>query len=484
MTKDYTSVWDRCLQDIRKSVNAQSYRTWFEPIKPVRLDNNVLTIQVPNSFFYEWLEEHFLGLLKSTIRKVLGDKGRLEYQILLAPKVEEPAPRGRSGKGDLPNGKSENGSSGLHDPGGVDSAAIKNPFVIPGIKKLRIDPQLNSHYTFDTFIEGDCNRLARSAGIAVARNPGGTAFNPLLVFGDVGLGKTHLAHAIGNEVVRHFPGKNVLYVSSEKFGNQLVESIKNNAVNDFVNFYQFLDVLIIDDIQFLENKGKTQEIFFNIFNQLHQQNKQIVITSDRPPKDLVGMEERLISRFKWGLSADLQSPDLETRMAIFESKMNREGVELPQDVIEFICYNIKTNIRELEGVLISLTAQSTLNRREIDLDLAKEVIRNFVTQLNKEITVDFIQQLVADHFKVSSEKLGGKTRKRQIVIARQLSMYLAKKLTDKSLKTIGETFGGRDHSTVIYSCKTVQDLIDTDVLFKETVEELEKKIRMSLNEKN
>ena len=233
----------------------------------------------------------------------------------------------------------------------------------------------------------------------------------------------------------------------------------------------------------MANKQKTQEIFFHIFNQLHQNGRQIILTSDRPPKDMEGVEERLISRFKWGLSADLQAPDLETRMAILESKMNREGVELPSNVIEFICYNLQNKIRELEGVLVSLIAQSSLNRREIDLELAKEVIRNFVSQINKEITLDFIQKLVAEHFGVTMDKIQGKTRKRSIVIARQLSMFLAKKLTDKSLKSIGEMFGGRDHSTVIYSCKTVQDLMETDAIFKDTVTDLEKKIKMSLNDK-
>jgi len=318
--------------------------------------------------------------------------------------------------------------------------------------------------------------------MAIAKNPGGTAFNPLVVFGDVGLGKTHLAQAIGSEVLKNYEDKTVLYVSSEKFTNQIIQSIKNNAVNDFVNFYQLIDVLIVDDIQFLENKQKTQEIFFHIFNQLHQSGRQIVLTSDRPPKDMDGMEARLISRFKWGLSADLQTPDLETRMAILESKMNKEGIDIPNDVTEFICYNIKNNIRELEGVMVSLMAQSSLNRREIDVDLAKEVIKNFVNQINKEITVEYIQELVADYYDLDVLKLKGQTRKRSIVIARQLSMFLAKKLTDKSLKAIGANFGGRDHSTVIYSCKAVQDMLDTDLIFNDTVTELEKKIKMSLND--
>ena len=481
MTRDHATVWDNCLQTIRKNVNQQSFKTWFEPIKPVRLEQNALTIQVPNKFFYEWLEEHYVNLLKMTIRRELGERGRLEYQILMSSNGQLSADKPATANGSShANGKASDDNG--YVPGSVDYQAIKNPFVIPGIKKFKVDPQLNLNYTFDNYIEGDCNRLARSAGLAISKKPGGTSFNPLVIFGAVGLGKTHLGHAIGNEVIKGMPDKAVLYVSSEKFTNQIIQAIKNNAINDLVNFYQLIDVLIVDDIQFLANKQKTQEIFFHIFNQLHQNGKQIVLTSDRPPKDLDGMEERLISRFKWGLSADLQAPDLETRIAILEAKMSQEGIEIPQDVTEFICYNIKNNIRELEGVLVSLVAQSSLNQQEIDIELAKRVIRNFVRQINKEITVDYIQKLVAEHFGLGVDKLQGKTRKRQVVIARQLSMYLAKNLTDKSLKAIGEIFGGRDHSTVIYSCKTVQDLMETDTIFKDTVSDLEKKIKLSLHE--
>ncbi len=482
MTKDHATVWDSCLQTIRKVVNPQSYKTWFEPIRPVRLDNNALTIQVPSIIFYEWLEEHFVEVLKTTIRKELGDRGRLEYQILTAAAMSREAVRQTAGAYHNGNGNGMR-QTDTYVPGMVDAEHIKNPFVIPGIRKNKIDPQLNPNYDFTNYIEGDCNRLARSAGLAIAKKPGGTSFNPLFIYGDTGLGKTHLVHAIGNEVLKRFPEKSVLYVTSDNFTHQFIQALKNNAANDFTNFYQMIDVLLIDDIQFLSNKQKTQDIFFQIFNQLHQSGKQIILTSDRSPKDLDGIEERLISRFKWGLSADLQMPDLETRIAIMEAKMEREGIEIPSNVVEYICYNIQNNIRELEGVLVSVVAQSSLNHREIDLNLAKEVIKNFVSQINKEITLEFIQKLVAGHFNVQVDKLQGKTRKRSIVIARQLSMYLSKNLTDKSLKAIGEMFGGRDHSTVIYSCKTVQDLMETDAIFKDTVADLEKKIKMSLNEK-
>jgi len=457
--KDHLSVWETCLSTIRRSINPQSFKTWFEPIKPVKLEDSSLTIQVPNNFFYEWLEENYVGLLKKTIRTELGEEGRLEYQIVVENHTD-----------------TSNNNSDIYS-----ARQIRNPFVIPGIKKVKVSPHLNPKYRFENFIEGDCNKLARSAGLAIAKNPGGTAFNPLVVYGDVGLGKTHLAHAIGNEVLEKFPKKSILYISTERFTNQIIDGIRKNSINDLVNFYQSIDLLIVDDIQFLSGKAKTQEIFFNIFNELHQMGKQIILTSDRAPKSLEGIQDRLISRFKWGLSADLQVPDFETRMAILLAKLDIEGVQIPNDVVEFISYAVKSNVRELEGVLISLLAQSTLNNKEIDLALAKHVVSSFVTEINKEITVDNIKELVAEHFKIPMEKLHGKTRKREIVIARQLSMYLAKNHTSNSLKMIGDKFGGRDHSTVIYSCRTVQDLMDTDLLFKDTVTELEKKVQMSMS---
>ncbi len=472
---DHITVWNSCLQTIQKQVNPQSYRTWFVPIKPVRLEEMVLTIQVPNKFFYEWLEEHYVGVLKKTLRQELGEKAKLEY---LVPRANENSSVGGNAQVTKASSRDHQEMAGQQFP----AEQIKNPFVIPGIKKIRIPSQLNENYTLDNFIEGECNRLARSAGIAVAKRPGETAFNPLFVFGSVGLGKTHLAHAIGNEVRKRFDDKNVLYVSSDVFTNQFIEALKNNAVQDFVNFYQLVDVLIIDDIQFLSNKTRTQEIFFHIFNHLHQNGKQLILTSDRPPKELEGMEERLISRFKWGLSADLQTPDLETRMAILEKKMNAEGIEIPYHVAEFISFNVKSNIRELEGVLISLLAQAALNNRDIDLDLARDVLRHFVLSISKEITLDFIQKVVAEHFDVTQEEMRDKTRKRNIVMARQLSMYLAKNLTNQSLKVIGEYFGGRDHSTVIHSCKAVQDLLESDQAFQGRVQDIEKKIKLGVTE--
>jgi len=474
--KSAVAVWSACLEIIRDNVSAQSFKTWFEPIKPVELKLSVLTIQVPSQFFYEWLEEHYVSLLRKTIKRELGNDARLEYRIVVDQSQSTPSTI------DYPNFNTGNATNPETSfPLTLQGSNIKNPFVIPGLKKINIDPQLNANYNFDNYVEGDCNRLARSAGYAVAQKPGGTAFNPLVIYGAVGLGKTHIAQAVGNEVKQHFPNKTVLYVSSEKFTNQFFDAVKNNSVNDFVHFYQLIDVLIVDDIQFFSNKEKTQDIFFHIFNHLHQSGKQLVLTTDRSPRDLEGIEERLLSRFKWGLSADLQVPDFETRIGILEKKMYADGIELPREVVEFVAYNINTNIRELEAALISLLAQASLNKKEVDLDLAKKIIKNFVKTMSREVSIDYIQKTVCEYFNVPVDTLKEKTRKRMVVQARQLSMFLAKNYTKNSLKVIGKHFGGRDHSTVIHSCQAVQNLIDTDQEFRESVTDIQKKIQMSIS---
>lgn len=473
--KTLDTVWSSCLGIIQENVNQQSFRTWFEPIKPVKLDGKVLTIQVPSQFFYEWLEEHYVTLLRKTIRQELGEEARLEYQIVVDKNakntinpVENMVTNTSSYTPKTPNPKAS------------ESKAIRNPFVIPGIKNINIESRLNPAYTFDTYIEGECNQLARSAGIAVANKPGKTAFNPLVLYGGVGLGKTHLAQAIGNFVKNNFTDKTILYVSSERFMNQFIEAVKNGSTTEFTAFYHLIDVLIVDDIQFFANKVRTQEIFFHTFNNLHQAGKQIILTSDRPPKDLEGMEERLTSRFKWGLTADLHVPDFETRIAILEKKLQTEGIEISREVVEYIAYHINTNVREMEGALISLLAQSSLRRREIDLNLAKGTIKNFVQHISNEISIAFIQSTVSDYLKVTIDDLKGKTRKRNIVQARQICMFLAKKFTENSLKVIGNHFGGRDHSTVIHACQSVLNLMETDKNFNDDVIELQKQIKMSM----
>lgn len=474
MEKTCTKVWNECLAIIKDNIPAQSFKTWFDPIKALRLEGNVLTIQVPSLFFYEWLEEHYVGLLRKTVKKQLGEEGRLEYNI-----VVEKSSNSKPYTTNMPS--NGNGSEAKQQTIPVPVSLnkdIKNPFVIPGLKKLQVDPQLNPNYCFENFIEGDCNRLARSAGFAVAAKPGGTSFNPLMLYGGVGLGKTHLAQAIGNEIKRINPDKLVIYVSCEKFCQQFVDSLKNNTINDFVNFYQAMDVIIMDDVHNFAGKEKTQDIFFHVFNHLHQSGKQIILTSDKAPKDLSGLEERLLSRFKWGLSADLQVPDLETRMAILKKKMYTDGIELPGEVIEYVAHNIDNNVRELEGAMVSLLAQATLNKKEIDIGLARTMLKNFIKNTTKEISMEYIQKLVCEYFEVPVEMVKSKTRKREIVQARQISMYLAKSLTKTSLKSIGQFFGGRDHSTVIYACQTVEDLIDTDKKFKNYMQDIQKKLKM------
>ena len=472
MLKSCEQVWRSCLDIIRDNVSEHSFKTWFEPIKPVRILDSVLTIQVPSQFFYEWLEEHYVNLLHKTIKREMGVDGRLEYNIVMDNSGGQPITV------NLPAHTIKNKAQEVTVPLNVVSS-IKNPFVIPGLKKLNIESQLSPSLTFDSLVEGESNRLARSAGMAVAQKPGGTSFNPLMIYGQTGLGKTHLAQAIGNQIKQNFPQKTVLYVTSDKFSNQLVDAIKGGSAPDFINFYQLIDVLIVDDIQFFGGKEKTQEMFFHIFNHLHQNGKQLVLTCDRPPKDLKGMADRLLSRFKWGLSVDIQAPDLETRIAILEKKMYASGIDLPRDVVEFVAHNVTTNVRELEGALNSLLLNSTINKKEPTLDIAKQVMKNFVKNISMEISIESIQALVCEYFKIQQEALKSKSRKREIVQARQISMYFAKKMTKNSLKTIGEFFGGRDHSTVIHSCQTVEDLMETDRSFRGYVEEINKQIKLS-----
>jgi chromosomal replication initiator protein len=446
----------------------------------VKLENSVLTILVPSQFFYEWLEEHYIDLLKKTIKRELGPEGRLEYNIIMDSRSQGSTAHPITVHAPALNKKAlKNPPVSMPiDLNKEDGKSIPNPFVIPGLKKLNIHPQLIDSYNFDNFIQGDCNRLARSAGLAVGKNPGKTSFNPLLIYSANGLGKTHLAHAIGIEVKNNFPEKTVLYVTSEQFTNQFVDSVRNNNQNDFIHFYQMIDVLIMDDIYCLAGKEKTQDVFFHIFNQLHQNGKQIIITSDLPPVEMKGIEPRLLSRFKWGLSADLQAPDFETRVAIIQKKLYNDGVEMPQEVIELIASSIITNIREMEGALISIMAQSSMNKKEITPELAAKVIEKFVKNTPREITIDYIQKVVCDYFTIPIEKINSKTRKREIVQARQLAMFFSKNYTKSSLAAIGSKCGNKDHATVLHACKTVKNLADTDKNFKKYVDDLESIIKV------
>ncbi|MBQ7279928.1 MAG: chromosomal replication initiator protein DnaA [Bacteroidales bacterium] len=477
MENDYQQTWKRCLEIIKDNLNDDLYNTWFKPIVPVSLIDNELTIQVPSHFFYEWLEKNFNELLWRTIHEILGPQCNLKYSIVMDT---------NEGKGaetiTLQTNGGELGKRNAHQTipynMGDQNRHGFNPYALPGLQKVKVHSQLRENYTLDNFVEGECNRLARAAGYAVAQHPGTTAYNPLLLYGGVGLGKTHLANAIGIKTKEFNPDKTVLYVTSEQFMQQYSEAGRSNSTNDFIHFYEMIDVLIIDDIQFWANRvQRTQEAFFHIFNYLHQRNNQIIITSDKAPSELIGLEDRLISRLKWGLAANLEAPSVETRIAILKQKLINDGIEMPYDVIEYIAYSINTNVRELEGALVSLIAQSSLNRKQITIDLAKEMIDQFVKNSARDITIDYIQKVVCDYFNLSVDSIQSRTRKREIVQARQLTMYFAKKLTKSSLAVIGAQCGNKDHATVLHACRTVSNLAETDKTFRAYVEEIEKKFK-------
>lgn len=455
-TKDPINIWKACLLKIKENVSMMTYNTWFLPIKPIELIDSTLKVQIPSQFFWEWIDEHFNGLITRSITDVLGKEAKLTYVIAEDMSF-------------IDGGEtvSENSPSQTTQ---IDKPKLKHPF----------ESNLNTRYTFDNFIKGEGNQLARAAAGAISDNPGGTSFNPLFLYGGVGLGKTHLIQAIGNQIVKNFPDKKVIYLSSDIFTVEFVESIQSNRVNEFSNFYRSMDVLIIDDIQFLIGKEKTQDLFFHIFNTLHQSRKQIILSSDKPPKDLKGLDERLISRFQWGLTADIQPPELETRIAILKRKAETYGMDVSNEILEYIATNITSNIRELEGCLIKLLASVSLSSKEITFDLAKKTVKEIATdRKTSTLTIETITRVVCEHLGVAENKIRDKTRKKEIVLARQIAMFLSKDLTLSSLKTIGLHFGGRDHSTVIHACNTIDEYKMKDVSFGKILEEIRNKVELS-----
>lgn len=475
LKKQAQAIWKECLAFIKENVSEQNFKTWFTAIKPLEINDNKLLIQVPSMFFYEYIEEHYIDLIKKSLQLTIGKDAELNYLIEMDNSANNQ-------KIKLPNVSVNT----KNPPVSINTNSNEqklNPFIIPGIKKIQIDSHLNPNYSFENFAEGECNRLARSAAYAVAEKFGKTSFNPLFIFGGVGLGKTHLAQAIGIEVKKRYPDKIVLYVQTDRFISQYTEAVRENKQNDFIHFYQAIDLLIIDDIQFLAGKEKTQETFFHIFNHLHQLNKQLVITSDRPAVDLPDMMDRLISRFKWGLQADILAPDYETRKKILQKKIEIEGINIPDEVISYIAQSITTSVRELEGALISIMAHSSINKREITVSLAKEIVDKFARNINREITVDMIQKIVCEYFNLKPEELKAKNRRREIVQPRQIIMYFAKKYTKASLQTIGAMCGGKDHSTVLHACRNIEDLKQTDKQIRAYLEDIDKKLNLSITTK-
>jgi len=469
---EHHKIWNECLNIIRGRVNSQNFKTWFEPILPLALDKEKFFIQVPSQFFSEWLEEHYYSLINEVLTQVMKSEITVDYVI---------TPEERDNENQAAQ-TAEFPAVLKPDPDSINLKA-ETALKINPVRQNQPDlqPSLNPKYTFENYVKGESNQFARAAALAVANNPGGTSFNPLVIYGGVGLGKTHLVHAIGNHLIWSGKTKRILYISSEKFTVDFVEAIQKDSMTEFSNYYRSVDLLIVDDIQFFSGKEKTQDMFFHTFNALHQLGKQIVLSSDKAPKELKGLNERLISRFQWGLTADIQPPDLETRIAILRKKSGLEGYDIPHDVLEFIALNVTSNIRELEGCLISLLARASLEDRSIDMELAKEVVRSVIGEVRSHITIEEIQRVVCDHLGIPEDLIRAKTRKQEIVNARQIAMYLTKELTNSSLKTIGLHFGGRDHSTVIHAYQTIEDSMNTDPKQKVIVQQLRSKLERTLH---
>ncbi len=463
----HIEVWNNCLQMIKGVIQPKQYETWFEPIKPVSLSGSTFTIEVPSEFFREYLEAHYISFLSRALRKYVGSDAKLMYKVKI---VKDGAPVTMPSQDAVPKNKPV--------PVPLRDTAPLNPFVIPGLQQLDIDPQLNPNNCFSYFIEGDCNKLGRAAGLAIANSPGKNAFNPLFIYGGSGLGKTHLAQAIGIEVKNKYPDKIVLYVTANRFMTQYMDAVNvKNKLTDFLNFYQMIDVLILDDVQEFAEKQGTQNAFFHIFNHLHQSGKQLILTSDKAPVDLMGLEQRLLSRFKWGLSVELTPPSYNTRLEILQAKSLRDGIQLPEEVLDFLASKVVGSVRELEGTLVSLIAHATFSKDTITMDLAQRLADKIVSTVNQEISVDRIQTVVCEYFKISKDMMLSKTRKREIVQARQIAMYLGRSLTKTSLAAIGAQIGGKDHATVLHACNTVSDLIETDRTFKQDVLAIEKLLK-------
>lgn len=446
-TQTYNDMWQNCLDRIKAQTSAEEFAKWFEPIEPLEFDGTTLRLRVPNESYVRQIEKNYIPFLRPIISQLYGQQTRLHYAVPRAA-----APVSVSADADttaISRFKTQ-----------TNTANIKNPFVIPGLKKIFIDPQLNPNLTFATFIEGECNRLARSAGMAIAVDPGNNPFNPLYIYGDSGLGKTHIVQAIGHEVRQRHPELQVLYVSMNKFQAQFQTAYKNGEIPDFIHFYQMIDILIIDDIQELTGKTGTQNAFFNIFNHLQLAGKQLILTSDKPPVELKDIEQRLLTRFKWGLSAQLNSPDYDTKLKIIRAKARKIGAPISDDVVAYLADNISANVREIEGALSSLVANASFLGRKITPSLAKEILKVYVKINRREITIDRIIEVVCTHLNLDFARFNSTERTREIAQARQIAMYLAKQHTKAPLTMIGSAIGGRNHATVLHSCKAVTNLIE------------------------
>ncbi|MBR1808256.1 MAG: chromosomal replication initiator protein DnaA [Paludibacteraceae bacterium] len=462
MENNCITYWDKCCEILKDNLSASAYRTWFAPIVPLHYENKVLVVQVNSQYVVEYIEENFIDLLRKTLLRVFGEGIRLEYRVLI---------------------DSNSGAGSMIPSQGVSEAtpAQYNGYmpVMPSERRMQmpqLESQLNPQYTFPSFVEGDCNRLARTAGVTIASNPGRNIFNPLFVYGGSGVGKTHLVNAIGNSIKHNYPDKRVLYVSANTFQVQYTDAVVSNKVNDFINFYQTIDVLIVDDIQYWADKKGTQNTFFFIFNHLHQTGKQLILTSDCAPVDLKGLEDRLITRFKWGLTAEILRPDFQLRKDILKNRIWRDGLAIPEEVVDYIAENVRNNVRDLEGVLASLLAYSTLTNTEINIELTEQVVSRLVKVSSADITIENITDAVCRHFNIPEKMLVASTRKREIAQARMVAMYLAKQMTNKSLMEIGRQLGNRNHATVLHAINTITNDMAGDAFLRRSVSQIENEL--------
>lgn len=443
-------LWNKILETIKEELSPQAYNSWFSQTKAVKFDENELIISAPGDFCKDWLEKHYVGFIKDILKRTIGSDDNLKIEFRTADqKFSAPAHF-------IPNPEKKTKKS--------------DPFLKDG--KLVLTPK----YTFDSFVVGDGNRFAHAACLAVAQSPS-KSYNPLFVYGVVGLGKTHLMQAIGRYITEHNRKIKVLYISSEKFTNEMIDSIRDDRTVAFRDKYRSVDVLLIDDIQFLAGKERTQEEFFHTFNTLYDSNKQIVITSDRPPKDIPTLENRLISRFEWGLITDIQPPDFETRIAILRKKAQTENLNVPAEAINFIAEKIPSNIRQLEGALTKLVAFSTFTKKELSVSLAQDILKDIIPLENKKISIGQIQKAVTDYYTIKVNSLLSKKRTKDVVLARQVAIYLSRELTDLSLASIGEAFGRRDHTTIIHSYTKIKNKIKKDKGFKDIIDNLSLNVR-------
>lgn len=464
-------LWDRIVPELKSQVTQQSFTTWFEPLEPVSFEGVRLVLRAPSSFISEWVLQHYQSLLEGVLAQFLGPSAAFGFEqsgeaeiplpvdTVLAPSV---AP-------DTPN---------RLEPAPA-KVRVNQPASAPGVDVLEpVESNLNTNYTFDSFIRGESNNLAYAAAIAVANNPGGTRYNPLVVYGNVGLGKTHLVQAVGNHVSERYPDVRVYYTTSDRFTTEYIDAVQVKRINEFSNFYRSIELLIIDDVQFLAGKEKTQELFFHTFNELRERGKQIILTCDRPPKELKDIDDRLLNRLQWGLTTDIGAPELEMRLAILRNWAERDQVEIKEDVLEFLASNVTTNIRELEGCFISLLSKASLMGSTLSVDLARDVLRQVARRTLPQLTIETIQNSVAKNFAIDSRMLADKTRRQEIVVARHVAMFLCTELTQHSLKTIGMHFGGRDHSTVIHARETVIDEIKHDKALETRVTDIRRQLEL------